>query len=289
MNFKNLNISYLSLKIMEKIILLFTFLILSCAKEIKVISYNIRYNNPNDGMNIWENRRETVGQLILNEAPNFIGMQEVKQPQLIDLQKILSGYNYIGVGRDDGKAEGEYSPIFYDRNKHQVLKSNTFWLSETPDTVSVGWDASMERICTYGLFKNKENDQIFWVFNTHFDNRGHLAREKSAQLIIKTINNLNTEKLPVILTGDFNLTPETSTIKLLQNNFYDVQEALHKTDPFYGTTNGFGNSKNTGHRIDYIFTKKIKVKSAKHLYEKTPLDGWASDHHPVIATLELIE
>ena len=106
MNFKNLNISYLSLKMMEKIILLFTFLILSCAKEIKVISYNIRYNNPNDGMNIWENRRETVGQLILNEAPNFIGMQEVKQPQLIDLQKTLSGYNYIGVGREDGKAEG---------------------------------------------------------------------------------------------------------------------------------------------------------------------------------------
>jgi endonuclease/exonuclease/phosphatase family metal-dependent hydrolase len=274
---------------MKKLIILIPFLILSCAKEIKVISYNIRYKNPNDGMNIWENRRETVGQLILNETPNFIGMQEVKHQQLTDLQKILNGYDYIGVGRDDGKTKGEYSPIFFDRNKHQVLKSNTFWLSERPDTISIGWDASMERICTYGLFKNKENDQTFWVFNTHFDHRGHLAREKSTQLIIKTINNLNTEKLPVILTGDFNLTPETSSIKLLQKNFRDVQEALPITDPFYGTTNGFGNSKYAGHRIDYVFTKKINVKSAKHLYQKTPLDGWASDHHAVIASLELIE
>ena len=274
---------------MKKLFLLLPFLILSCAKEIKVISYNIRYNNPNDGMNIWENRRETLGQLILNEAPNFIGMQEVKHPQLMDLQEALSGYDYIGVGRDDGKTKGEYSPIFYNKNKHQVLKSNTFWLSETPDTISVGWDASMERICTYGLFKNKENDQTFWIFNTHFDHRGHLAREKSTELIIKTINRLNTENLPVILTGDFNLTPETSSIELLQKNLHDAQGALPKTDPFYGTTNGFGDSKNAGHRIDYVFTKKIEVKSAKHLYKKTPLDGWASDHHPVIATLELIE
>ena len=274
---------------MKKLFLLLPFMILSCAKEIKVISYNIRYNNPNDGMNIWENRRETVSQLILNEAPDFIGMQEVKHPQLMDLQEALSGYDYIGVGRDDGKTEGEYSPIFYIRNKHQVLKSNTFWLSKTPDTISVGWDASMERICTYGLFKNKENDQTFWVFNTHFDHQGKLAREKSTELIIEKINHLNTEKLPVILTGDFNLTPETSSIELLQKNFHDAQGAIPKTDPFYGTTNGFGNLKSAGHRIDYVFTKKTEVKSAKHLYKKTPLDRWASDHHPVVATLELIE
>ena len=137
--------------------------------QIKVISYNIRYNNPNDGKDIWENRKSTIVEFISTESPDFIGMQEVTNSQLLYLNSNLVDLHYIGVGRDDGKTKGEYSPIFYNKSNYELISSDTFWLSETPKRISVGWDASMERICTYGLFKQNISGRKVWVFNTHFD------------------------------------------------------------------------------------------------------------------------
>ena len=119
--------------------------------DIKVISYNIRYDNPNDGINVWENRKHTISTFLNNQKPGLIGFQEVTHSQLLFLTNELSSYEFIGVGRDDGKTKGEYSPIFYNKNNFRLISQNTFWLSQTPEKVSVGWDASMERICTYGL------------------------------------------------------------------------------------------------------------------------------------------
>jgi endonuclease/exonuclease/phosphatase family metal-dependent hydrolase len=173
-------------------IFLFIYFLLSnlVSEEIKVISYNIRYNNPNDGKDIWENRRTTIVDFIKNENPDFLGLQEVNHAQLLFLNSNLSNYSFVGVGRDDGKTKGEYSPIFYNNNLFDLIKSNTFWLSSTPDRISVGWDASMERICTYAVFKTKKNKKNIWVFNTHFDHIGIEAREKSADLIISMVNKL---------------------------------------------------------------------------------------------------
>ena len=262
------------------------FVLLYQTDSITVISYNIRYNNPEDGRNIWENRRGTVAALLNEQNMDFVGLQEVVYPQLKDLVQALETYDYIGVGREDGKTKGEYAPIFYKKDKYKLLKSNTFWLSETPDSISKGWDASLERICTYGLFQNQMTQEKIWVFNTHFDHKGIEARIKSVDLIIERIKMLNSDNLPVVITGDFNLTPEAAPIKKMQSHYLDVQKNLPENDPYYATANNFNTEKKGGNRIDYVFVKGLKVHSAKHLYQKTPIGGWASDHHPVFVKLQ---
>ena len=271
----------------KKLFLIIPILFFLKINEIKVISYNIRYNNSNDGINIWENRRSTVTNFIIDENPDFAGLQEVTYSQLIFLTESLKDYDFIGVGRDDGKNKGEFSPIFYNKNKYKVLYNDTFWLSSTPEKVSIGWDASMERICTYGLFENLETKKRLWVFNTHFDHIGNHAREKSTDLILKKINSIKSKDIPVILTGDFNLNDDNFSIKKIQKQLKDVLINIKKTDLNYETYNGFKNLVKSKRRIDYIFTKNFEVKEAKHIYLKTPHGGWASDHHPVLSVLDL--
>ena len=269
-------------------IFLFIYFLLSnlVSDEIKVISYNVRYNNPNDGKDIWENRRSTIVNLIKNENPDFLGLQEVNHAQLLFLNSNLSNYSFVGVGRDDGKTKGEYSPIFYNNNLFDLIKSDTFWLSSTPDKISVGWDASMERICTYAVFKSKTNKKNIWVFNTHFDHIGIEAREKSADLIISVINKLTEPEDYVVLTGDFNLLDDSKPIMNLQSNFNDTNKNLEKTDRSYGTFNNFKLNFVSKSRIDYVFEKNFKLINSRHIIVKTPEGRWASDHHPILAKLK---
>ena len=269
-------------------IFLFIYFLLSnlVSDEIKVISYNVRYNNPNDGKDIWENRRSTIVNLIKNEDPDFLGLQEVNHAQLLFLNSNLSNYSFVGVGRDDGKTKGEYSPIFYNNNLFDLIKSDTFWLSSTPDKISVGWDASMERICTYAVFKSKTNKKNIWVFNTHFDHIGMEAREKSADLIISVINKLTEPEDYVVLTGDFNLLDDSKPIMNLQSNFNDTNKNLEKTDKSYGTFNNFKLNFVSKSRIDYVFEKNFKLINSRHIIVKTPEGRWASDHHPILAKLK---
>jgi endonuclease/exonuclease/phosphatase family metal-dependent hydrolase len=269
-------------------IFLFIYFLLSnlVSDEIKVISYNVRYNNPNDGKDIWENRRSTIVNLIKNENPDFLGLQEVNHAQLLFLNSNLSNYSFVGVGRDDGKTKGEYSPIFYNNNLFDLIKSDTFWLSSTPDKISVGWDASMERICTYAVFKSKTNKKNIWVFNTHFDHIGIEAREKSADLIISVINKLTGPEDYVVLTGDFNLLDDSKPIMNLQSNFNDTNKNLEKTDKSYGTFNNFKLNFVSKSRIDYVFEKNFKLINSRHIIVKTPEGRWASDHHPILAKLK---
>jgi endonuclease/exonuclease/phosphatase family metal-dependent hydrolase len=271
---------------MIRFLLILSLALFQQAEPIKAISYNIRYNSPNDGMNVWENRKATVSAFLNEENAGFVGLQEVVHAQLLDLIDGLKDYDYVGVGRKDGKSKGEYSPIFYLKKKYTLLQTNTFWLSETPDRVSKGWDASLERICTYGLFQSRKTQEKIWVFNTHFDHRGNLARTESVNLLIEQIKSLNQENHPVVITGDFNLTPETSPIQKMQSHFIDVQKNLPKTDLFYGTTNNFDTEKRSEKRIDYIFIKGLQNSNARHPYRKTPMGGWASDHHPVVVLLK---
>ena len=269
-------------------IFLFIYFLLSnlVSDEIKVISYNVRYNNPNDGKDIWENRRSTIVNLIKNENPDFLGLQEVNHAQLLFLNSNLSNYSFVGVGRDDGKTKGEYSPIFYNNNLFDLIKSDTFWLSSTPDKISVGWDASMERICTYAVFKSKTNKKNIWVFNTHFDHIGMEAREKSADLIISVINKLTEPEDYVVLTGDFNLLDDSKPIMNLQSNFNDTNKNLEKTDKSYGTFNNFKLNFVSKSRVDYVFEKNFKLINSRHIIVKTPEGRWASDHHPILAKLK---
>ena len=208
-------------------------------------------------------------------------MQEVLYSQLNYLTNILEDYAYVGVGREDGKTKGEFSPIFFREKNLELLKSSTFWLSETPEKISLGWDAALERICTYALFEHRKTRKQFLVFNTHFDHVGKISREQSVKLILKKAKELNPSMLPTLIIGDFNLTPEDSPIIMLQKFFEDILKDLKPKDPKYGTFNGFNTEKNAERRIDYIFQRGFIVKESNHLWIKTPKGLWASDHHPV--------
>lgn len=256
------------------------------SQEVDVLTYNIKYDNVNDTVNNWNDRKAAMVDLIYHYNPGIIGMQEVLHSQLSYLDKQLMDYSYIGVGRDDGKEKGEYSPILFSTIKYKLLQSETFWLSETPNEISVGWDAAMERICTYGLFEDLKTGKHFLVFNTHFDHIGTLAREKSAELIASKIKEINENNLPVVLMGDLNLNPTEIPIKYLQSALSDGQSITQKK--FYGPTgtfSGFDHSKVLNNRIDYVFVENFKVLEYIHIDDRMENNKHISDHLPVFAKL----
>ena len=169
---------------MKNILSLFAIsILLSCTalgQKTGLITYNIRYDNPNDGENKWENRKNKLAALLNYYEPAFVGIQEGLIHQVEFLDQSLPADNFIGVGRDDGKQKGEYCALFYDARIFKVIIDSTFWLSETPGIPSNGWDANLNRICTYGLFEHLQTKARIWVMNTHFDHRGKMARENSA-------------------------------------------------------------------------------------------------------------
>lgn len=251
-----------------------------------VMTYNIRYDNPDDGPDNWEHRKMDLANFVKTNHPHLLGIQEGMDHQVTYLDKLLNDYDYIGVGRDDGKSKGEYCAIYFKRNQVEVVKTGTFWLSETPLKVSVGWDASMERICTYGLFRDRRTEQQFWVFNTHFDHRGPIAREKSASLLVRQITKLNPQQLPVVLMGDFNATPEEAPIEILSAYFLDGFKMVDKPPVLTGTNIGFNNNPEE-RRIDFVFSKGFKVLTYDHLDPKTSKGRNLSDHLPVVVGLKL--
>ena len=208
---------------MKKILIISLLLVSGMigAQEISVMSYNIKYANENDGINSWSNRKEFITNQMKFYEPDIFGVQEAVHEQMIHFKENLSGYDFVGVGREDGKQKGEYSAIFYKTGDFKVLEADTFWLSQTPDMVSTGWDAALPRICTYALMKEKKSGKKFWFFNTHFDHIGVAARQESAKLIFDKITEINSDTLPVILTGDFNLEPDSEAIQFLKTKMKD--------------------------------------------------------------------
>ena len=252
-----------------------------------IISYNIRYDNNWDIENSWEIRRSNIIQILIKYSPSIIGIQEGLLNQVQYINNSLINYDYVGVGRDDGKEKGEFCAIYFDTTRYVLLKNSTFWLSETPDTISVGWDAALERICTYGLFKDRITKKEFWVFNTHFDHMGIIAREKSSGLILKRIKKINRQSLPVILMGDFNSIPNSPPVKEIVTELSDaLQISLQKLHGPGGTFNGFNEDLPIEKRIDYIFTKNLKVLSYTHVNDRLENNRHISDHLPVMIKIK---
>lgn len=277
---------------MKRFLLYIVFLSLNLqGQNIKIMTYNIRYDNPNDEENKWNLRKGFLSQQIQFYNPDIFGTQEGKLHQLKYLDSILPQYNYIGRGRDNSTNQGEFSAIFYNKNKFKVLVESTFWLSETPEKISKGWDANLERICTYALFENIKTKQKFYLFNTHFDHIGTIAREKSAELIIEKINAINTQNYPVILTGDFNSEPNSNTYLYLSKNLNDSR-FISKTAAFgpEGTFNNFEFYKPVKILIDYIFTSKNNIKVDKFaVLSDSKNCKYPSDHLPIYVELSLLE
>ncbi len=252
-----------------------------------IISYNIRYDNNWDVENSWKIRRMKISQKLIQYSPSIVGIQEGLLNQVQYIDSSLINYDYVGVGRDDGKEKGEFCAIYFDTTRYVLLKNSTFWLSETPDTISVGWDAALERICTYGLFKDRITRKAFWVFNTHFDHIGIIAREKSSELILKKINKINRQSLPVILMGDFNSIPNSPPVKEIITELSDaLQISLEKLQGPRGTFNGFNEDLPIEQRIDYIFTNKLKVLSYTHINDRLDNNRHISDHLPVMIKIQ---
>ena len=252
-----------------------------------VMTYNIRLDTEADGVNAWAVRKDYLAGQVRFYAPDIFGVQEALPAQVEYLASRFPEYGRVGIGRD-GAGRGEASCIFYRKDRFEVRDSGTFWLSETPDAISKGWDAALNRVCSYGLFREKKTGKHMWVFNTHLDHIGETARTKSIELILSRINRLSGGKSPVVLMGDFNSEPHTQRIQDLKNGMHDSRD-LSEQPPFgpSGTFNGFKHDVPVTTLIDYIFVSKaprIRVKKYAVLSDSKDL-RYPSDHLPVFVEL----
>lgn len=260
---------------------------------LRIMSYNIKFDDKSDTLNSWNQRKERVINLISFYDPDFLGTQEALIHQLNDIENGLNNVQWIGVGRSDGDSKGEFSAIFYNTDRFELVENSdtTIWLSKTPSKPSKSWDAALPRILTWGKFRSRESGSEFYVFNTHFDHIGDTARAESARLIVETIKNINAE-LPVVLTGDFNATEGSLPYKNLTVSSSGLEDAFYETElPHVGpmfTYDGFNVlGDNERRRIDYIFTNE-KVEVLRHAFISDFRHGrYPSDHLPVIADIKL--
>jgi endonuclease/exonuclease/phosphatase family metal-dependent hydrolase len=252
----------------------------------KVISYNIRYDGHSDLAPDWLQRKDPVVAQLQKERPTIIGFQEVLNKQLEDLKVALPSYLAVGVGRDDGQLAGEFAPIFYDTTRYQLLQSSTFWLSPTPALPSKGWDAALNRICTYALLESKFDRKKLWVMNTHFDHLGAEARRHSAELLIEKFAEFTQEvNAPLLLLGDFNAEPISQVYQLLQASFNDLSCSRRHRELCSGPTyNAFSLALDDDKIIDYFFGSPELV-SIQYQVVQTPFErSYPSDHFPIVLT-----
>jgi len=259
---------------------------------INVLTYNIRFANPDDAPNAWAQRKEKVFKVVREAKPDIIGLQEALKEQVADFEKAFPGYTRKGVGRDDGKEAGEYSPLLFNSKKFIAVSSGTFWLSQTPLVIgSKGWDAACNRIVTWIKIKDKKSKTFFFVFCTHFDHMGEIARRNSSKLLLHVVDSLAGLK-PVIVLGDFNSVPGSEPYNLItdfSNRSHLKDARLICTDvngPEY-TFTGFKVGAQPGQRIDYIFLKNKILVLSFNVNEANNGEYYPSDHLPVSATLKI--
>ncbi|MDI9880609.1 endonuclease/exonuclease/phosphatase family protein [Flectobacillus longus] len=270
---------------MKKILGLIVGLLLlqeASSQTLNVATYNLRLNTAGDGINAWPNRKEEVKKLIRYHEFDIFGTQEGFAGQLKDLVE-MPEYTYTGVGRDDGKEAGEHSAIVYRKDKFKLLEHGDFWLSQTPDKPSKGWDATCcNRICSWGKFKEVKSGKTFYFFSVHFDHQGVEARRQSGFLMVQKIKEI-AKNTPAICVGDFNSTPDTEQIKIMQASLGDSY-LVTKMPPYgpVGTFNGFKHDAPLKDRIDYIFVDKhfevLKYAVLTDAYDSK----YPSDHQPVV-------
>ena len=278
-------------------------------------SYNIRYRNDGDEAkgHLWAKRCQVICDQLNYHHPDVFGAQEVLKGQLDDMLRALPDYDYVGVGRDDGREAGEYAPIFYRRDRLNKLGDGYFWLSPTYTKPSLGWDAACIRICTWAKFRVRESGKVFLFFNLHTDHVGVKARRESAKLVMKAIEGLGGKDMPVVLTGDFNVdqTDETYAIFTADARLNDAYVVAKHRFAENGTFNSFNPTLKTTSRIDHVFvsprfsvaryavlpnfywTEEPATKSQKGQDAPQQIDlkqhriRTASDHYPVFVEINL--
>lgn len=252
---------------------------------LRFMTYNLRYANSN--MDEWERRKGTLITSILNESPDVLGVQEADEPWMDELPDALTGYAYVGVGRDDGVAAGERAAIFFKEDVLRAVESGTFWLSDTPDEPSFGWGANTRRVCTWVLLEHRESGERFMQFNTHFDHESSEARTESVSLMLERLGDV--QPIPVVLMGDLNLFERSDQYKRLQNSELTDTKFVAADTMSHGTINWFA-SNNTRLVIDFIFATqehftvdRYQVLTAYTFDDHIPV----SDHYPVLVDARL--
>lgn len=260
--------------------------------SVAVMSYNIRYDNPNDGSSAWPYRKDAVADMIGRQYQvDIVGLQEVLVHQLHDLTERLPYYGWVGVGRDDGHQKGEYSPILYRSDKFDLIATNTFWLSEHPETPgSKSWDTSITRVVTWAKFKDRSSEKEFYFFNTHFDHRGEQARIESAKLLLNRVSEIS-ENLPVVITGDFNVNEQSEAYAIMKED-RSIHDARYVSETEHeGPTTSMNNwleMREPETRIDYIFVNDgVRVLNHKILGNQYQ-SRFPSDHLPVLSNVVLL-
>lgn len=267
--------------------------ITTAEEPIRVLSFNIRFDNPNDGPDAWPHRKDFVTDLIRFHKLDLVGIQEGLVHQLDDMEEKLPGFTWVGVGRDDGERSGEFSAIFYNSERFNLIEEDTFWLSDTPEVPgSIGWDAAITRVATWARFLDLKNNRRFFVLNTHFDHVGQEARVNSAGLIIEKVSELAGGD-PVIVMGDLNVTEQNEAYEIFTDP--DSRDSdLELFDGFYHSKHGHYGPTSTWNaferifpdrRIDYIFTDR-HFEFLEHGILADERDGhFPSDHLPVLAEI----
>jgi endonuclease/exonuclease/phosphatase family metal-dependent hydrolase len=277
--------------------MLFALSLMTCAgsamgEPITVMSWNIRLDTTADGINAWPHRKDAVAEMIGSKYDgDIIGLQEVLKRQLDDLQDRLPEYAWVGVGRDDGRDRGEFSPIFYRTDRFRVLATNTYWLSETPELPgSRSWDAAITRVVTWARFEDLSTGRQLIFFNTHYDHRGEQARVESSRLLLDRLADIAGDT-PFILTGDLNVTESEQAYKLLADSDR-LSDARYVSETGHqGPTASFNDWENLRpdeSRIDYIFVSN-GIRTLNHRILDDRYEGrFPSDHLPVVSELLLI-
>jgi len=251
-----------------------------------VMSFNIRYGTANDGDNHWLKRREQLFALLREEQADVVGLQEALHGQIEEILRAIPGYDYVGVGRSDGRRAGEYAAILFRTARLRARRSDTFWFSDTPGIVrSTSWGNQIERICTWAYFDDREGPD-FYLYNVHLDHQSQPSRERSAALLLERVR-ARDPKAPAVVTGDFNAGEENPAALAMRSAFADSFRLLHPGAAEVGTFNGFKPGQTSGDKIDFVFVEPgTEVLEAEIV--RASRDGrYPSDHFPVTARIRL--
>jgi endonuclease/exonuclease/phosphatase family metal-dependent hydrolase len=263
------------------------------ARPISVMTFNIRYATDRDAENRWTARRQMLIDLLRKQNPDLIGVQEALDQQLSDIVRLLPGYTVAGVGRDDGRAAGEYSAILFKSSRFRVAQSGTFWLSETPEAVaSRTWGNRIPRICSWARLIDR-GGQALWMYNVHLDHESQPSREQSVRLLLQRIRSRSGRDEPVIVTGDFNVGEGNPALEPLVGRsagdppFIDAFRALHPDDKEVGTYTAFEFGRTKGDKIDYVLVEPGTEILRAEILRFSRNRRYPSDHFPVAATIRI--
>jgi endonuclease/exonuclease/phosphatase family metal-dependent hydrolase len=254
------------------------------AAPLTIMSFNIRLGIANDGEDHWTKRREQLFALLREQRADVVGLQEAMHFQLEEIVRAVPGYDWVGVGRSDGRQGGEYSAILYRTARLTPRRSDTFWFSDTPTVPgSMSWGNRYERICTWAYFEDREGP-AFYAYNVHLDHESQPSRERSADLLMRTVSARN-PRAPVVVTGDFNSGEDNAAAKTVAHTLRDTFRVLHPNATEVGTFNGFSFGKTTGDKIDYVFVEPGAEVLGASIIRSAVAGRYPSDHFPVTATV----